>query len=164
MEVKPFDGRGSRLGGDGPLTGSALSTDSNQTTSQLAALSEDSHTQSSFGSAQTPLLFNESMEFTAVGTSIDVDTIIDASDSDVSQDGDTEESEDKILEILREFRDVAQSWLLRLEQHAYAEIIKQIDDFVVRTTLFSPCKGEPLIPPQAAAKCTEAVLTYRVTQ
>ena len=74
-------------------------------------------------------------------------------------------TEDKILEILREFRDVAQSWLLRLEQHAYAEIIKQIDDVVVRTTLFLPvCKGEPLIPPQTAAKCTEVVLTYRVTQ
>ena len=59
----------------------------------------------------------------------------------------------------------AQSWLLRLEQHAYAEIIKQVDDFVVRTASFLPvCKGEPLIPPQTAAKCTEAVLTYRVTQ
>ena len=81
-----------------------------------------------------------------------------------AQDGDTEVSEDKILEILREFREVAQSWLLRLEQHAYAEIIKQVDDSVVRTTLFLPCKCEPLIPPQAAAKCTEAVLTYRVTQ
>ena len=126
MEVKPFDGRGYRLGGNGPLTSSALSTDPNQTTSQFAALSEDPHTQSSFGSAQTPLVFNESMGFCAVGTSIDVDTILDASDSDVSQVGDTEVSED-----------VAQSWLLRLEQHAYtAEIIKQVDDFVVGTTLF----------------------------
>ena len=40
------------------------------------------------------------MEFTAVGTSIDVDTIIDASDSDVSQDGDTEVSEDKCRAVL----------------------------------------------------------------
>ena len=104
MEVEPFDGRGYRLGGDGPLTSSSLSTDSNQTTSQFAALSEDPHTQCSFGSAETPLLVNESMEFSAVGTSIDVDTIIDANDSDVSQDGDTEASEDNILEILQESR------------------------------------------------------------
>ena len=166
MEVKPFDGRGYRLGGDGPLTSSALSTDPNQTTSQFAALSEDPHTQSSFGSWQTPLLFNESMEFCVVGTSIDVDTILDASDSDVSQDGDTEVSEDNILEILRECRDVVQSWLLRLEQHAHtAEIIKQVDGFVVGTTLFlSVSKGEPLISPQAAAMCTEAVLMDRFTQ
>ena len=87
MEVEPFDGRGYRLGGDGPLTSSSLSTDSNQTTSQFAALSEDPHTQCSFGSAETPLLVNESMEFSAVGTSTDVDTIIDANDSDVSQEG-----------------------------------------------------------------------------
>ena len=70
MEVKPFDGRGYRLGGDGPLTSSALSADPNQTTSQFAALSEDPHTQSSFGSAQTPLLFNESMEFCAAALTL----------------------------------------------------------------------------------------------
>ena len=152
------------VGPDWVATGSALSTDSNQTTSQLAALSEDSHTQSSFGPAQTPLLFNESMEFTAVGTSIDVDTIIDASDSDASQDGDTEVSEDKILEILREFRDVAQSWLLRLEQHAYADIIKQVDDFVVRTTLFLLCKGEPLIPRKLPPSAQTQPTTRRISE
>ena len=136
MEVKPFDGRGYRLGSDGPLTSAALSKDPNQTTSQFAELSEVT----SFGSAQTLLLFNESKEFCAVGTSIDVDAILDASDSDVSQDGDTEVSEDNILEFLREFRDAAQSWLLRLEQHAFtAEVIKQVDDFVVGTTLFFVC-------------------------